>query len=94
MEDFTLPNVGARLKKPEWKLSKGFSQTSFFLLPTFLGWCGQLMLVGSSTCLPYPNFFLPTFLGWCGQLMLVGSSTCLPYPNFFQNFHFPKTFDP
>jgi hypothetical protein len=37
MEDFTLPSVGARFKKPEKKLSKDFSQTSFFLLPTILG---------------------------------------------------------
>jgi hypothetical protein len=34
MEDFTLPSVGARFKKPEKKLSKGFSQTSLFLLRT------------------------------------------------------------
>jgi hypothetical protein len=31
MEDFTLPNVGARFKKMERKLSKGFSQSSLFL---------------------------------------------------------------
>jgi hypothetical protein len=37
MEDFTLPNVKAMLKKPEKKFSKGFSQASFFLMPTFLG---------------------------------------------------------
>jgi hypothetical protein len=37
MEDFTLSNVGARFKKLKRKLSKGFFQTSLFLLPTFLG---------------------------------------------------------
>jgi hypothetical protein len=37
MEDFTLPSVEARFKKQERKLSKDFSQTSLFLLPTFLG---------------------------------------------------------
>jgi hypothetical protein len=37
MEDFTLPSVEARFKKPKRKLSKGFSQTSFFMLPIFLG---------------------------------------------------------
>jgi hypothetical protein len=37
MEDFILSNVGARFKKPEKKLSKDFSQTSLFLMPTFLG---------------------------------------------------------
>jgi hypothetical protein len=37
MEDFTLPSVGARFKKPERKLSKSFFQTSLFMLPTFLG---------------------------------------------------------
>jgi hypothetical protein len=33
--DFTLPSVETRLKKLERKLSKVFSQTSLFLLPTF-----------------------------------------------------------
>jgi hypothetical protein len=33
---FTLPSIGARFKKLEKKLSKGFSQASLFLLPTFL----------------------------------------------------------
>jgi hypothetical protein len=33
MEDFTLPSIGARFKKPERKLSKGSPQTSLFLLP-------------------------------------------------------------
>jgi hypothetical protein len=28
----------------------------FFLLPTFLGTCGQLLLVGYNTCPPCPNF--------------------------------------
>jgi hypothetical protein len=37
MKDFTLPTIGARFKKPERKLSKGFFQTSLFLLATFLG---------------------------------------------------------
>jgi hypothetical protein len=37
MEDFTLSNIGARFKNPERKFSKDFSQTSFFLLPIFLG---------------------------------------------------------
>jgi hypothetical protein len=37
MEDLTLPNIGARFKRLERKLSKGFSQDSLFLLPTFLG---------------------------------------------------------
>jgi hypothetical protein len=36
-EDFTLPSVGAKFKRLERKLSKGFSQDSLFLLPTFLG---------------------------------------------------------
>jgi hypothetical protein len=52
MQDFTLPSVRARFKKQERKLSKGFSQTSFFLLPTFLGWCGQLLLVGTALARP------------------------------------------
>jgi hypothetical protein len=39
MEDFTLPSVRARFKRLERKLSKGFSQNSLSLLPTFLGWC-------------------------------------------------------
>jgi hypothetical protein len=30
---------------------------SFFFLPTFFGTCSQLLLVGSSTCMPYPKFF-------------------------------------
>jgi hypothetical protein len=38
MEDLTLPSVGANFKRLERKLSKGFSQDSLFLLPTFLGW--------------------------------------------------------
>jgi hypothetical protein len=29
----------------------------FFLLPTFFGTCGQLLLVGSGTCPPCPGFF-------------------------------------
>jgi hypothetical protein len=37
MEDFTLPSVGARFKKLEKKLSKGFSQTSLFLLVHLFG---------------------------------------------------------
>jgi hypothetical protein len=36
MEDFTLPNVGARFKKQKRKLYKGFSHLSYlFLLPPF-----------------------------------------------------------
>jgi hypothetical protein len=58
MENFTLPSVGARFKRLERKLSKGFSQNSLFLLPTFLGWCSQLLLVGFSTCPPCLDFSL------------------------------------
>jgi hypothetical protein len=34
---FHSPKYRTRFKKLERKLSKGFSQTSLFLLPTFLG---------------------------------------------------------
>jgi hypothetical protein len=37
MEDLTLPSVEANFKRLERKLSKGFSQDSLNLLPTFLG---------------------------------------------------------
>jgi hypothetical protein len=53
---FNTSSVGANFKILERKLSKGFSQDSLFLLPTFLGWCSQLLLVGYSTCPPCPYF--------------------------------------
>jgi hypothetical protein len=56
MEDFNLPSIGARFKRLEKKLSKGFSQNSLFLLPTILGWYNQRLLVGYSTCSTCPYF--------------------------------------
>jgi hypothetical protein len=37
-------------------ISPLFAKFPFFLLLAFLGTCGQFLLVGSSTCLPLPDF--------------------------------------
>jgi hypothetical protein len=51
---FHPPKYRGKVQKIGEETLKGL--LSRFLLPTFLGWCIQLLLVGSSTCPPYPYF--------------------------------------
>jgi hypothetical protein len=53
---FHPPKCRGKVQKIEEKTLKGLFSKSLFLLPTFLGWCSQLLLVGTSTCPPYPYF--------------------------------------
>jgi hypothetical protein len=37
-------------------LTSPYAKKNFFFFPSFFCTCGQLLLVGSSTCPPYPDF--------------------------------------